>query len=172
MCHFLSRRLPFKIISNRRAEARSRKQAPGWWISPKKFPPKFPGIVWYRTVSVCCMISAECQACEVQRLLLQFLAECTTSNNASAWSVTSTKEEWSELRWRFPINVYGLWRNSGGDTFQKIFCSTQYRSLCSRSRHLFWRTFLQKQIAKEDHILRYTQNLITTLKIWFCYAKV
>ena len=29
----------------------------------------------------------------VIRLLLQFLAECTMSNNASTWSVTSTKEK-------------------------------------------------------------------------------
>ena len=59
----------------------------------KKRTPKFPGRVWYRTVSVHCTISIECQACEVQRQLLQFLAECTMSNNASTWSVTSKKEK-------------------------------------------------------------------------------
>ena len=94
MRHFLARRLPFSVISNRHAEARSWKRAPGWWISPKKLPPKFPGRVWYRTVYVRCTINAERQACEVQRLLLQFLAECTMSNNTSTWSVTSTKEKW------------------------------------------------------------------------------
>ena len=73
MRHFLARRLPFSIISNRHAKARSWKRAPGWWISPKKRTPKFPGRVLYRTVSVRCTISAERQACEVQRLLLQFL---------------------------------------------------------------------------------------------------
>ena len=120
--------------------------------SQKKCTPKFPGRVWYRTVSVCCMINTERQACEVQRLLLQFLAECMTSNNASTWSVTSTKEKREEVHWRLPINFYGLWRNSSVDAFHKFLCITQYRSVFSRSWHLFWRTFLQKWIAKEDHI--------------------
>ena len=73
MRHLLARWLPFSIISNRHAEARSWKRAPRWWISPKKRRPKFPGRVLYRTVSVRCTINAERQACEVQRLLLQFL---------------------------------------------------------------------------------------------------
>ena len=39
----------------------------------KKCTPKFLGRALYRNVSVHCTINVECQACEVQHLLLQFL---------------------------------------------------------------------------------------------------
>ena len=143
--HFQS----FQIAMPKR-EAES--ELPGDESHQEKRTPKFSGRVRYRTGSVHCTINAERQACEVQRLLLQFLVECTASNNTSAWSVTSTKEKREEVHWRFPINFYGLWHNLSGDAFHKFLCSAQYRSLCSRSWHLFWRTFLQKRIAKEDHI--------------------
>ena len=73
MHHILVRWLPFPIISNRHAEARSWKRAPRWWISSKKNTPTFPGRVLYSKVSMHCTINAEHQACEVQHLLLQFL---------------------------------------------------------------------------------------------------
>ena len=180
--HFLAKRLPFSIISNRHAEARSWKWAPEWWISCffLKRTPRISRKSIYRKVSAHCTISAECQACEVQLMLLQFLGffcrpwqnvrcqtthqlECTMSNNASTWSVTSTKEKRLEVRWRFPINFYGLWDavitafgcNSSGDAFHKFLCSAQHHCLCSRSWHLFWHMFLQKQILKTDHISIY-----------------
>ena len=92
MRHFLARQLPFSIISNHHAETRSWKQTPGWRISPKKRTPTFPGRVLYRTVSVRCTINAE-PTSSVLGTFLSPMLECTTSNNASAWSVTSTKEK-------------------------------------------------------------------------------
>ena len=44
MHHFLARWLPFSIISNRHAEARSWKWAPGWWILSRKNTPNPPKI--------------------------------------------------------------------------------------------------------------------------------
>ena len=102
-------------------------------------------------------------ASSVLGIFLSPMAECTMSNNASTWSVTSTKEKRLEVCWRFPINFYGLSDavitafgcNSSGDAFRKFLCSAQHHCLCSRSWHLFWHMFLQKQILKTDHISIY-----------------
>ena len=67
--HFLAIRLPFSVISNRHTEARSWKQASGWWILSKKKTThqNFREEYYTENVSVRCTINAECQVCEVQR---------------------------------------------------------------------------------------------------------
>ena len=149
MCHFLARRLLFSIISNRHAKASSWKWAPRWWISPQKTHTKISG---KSTIQ-----NNFCALYDQHRVPSMWSAATASSvlggmYDTSAWSITSTKEKREEVRWRFPINFYGLWRNSSGDAFHKFLCSAQYRSLCSQSWHLFWCTFPQKRIAKEDHI--------------------
>ena len=157
MRHFLARRRLFSIISNRHAEVGSWKWAPRWWIPPKNHTPKFPGRVLYRKVSVRCTINAD-QACEVQRLLLQFLGlfccpwrnvQCRTTRHLEA----SHQQRKSDRKYAedFPLIYMGC-DVIQAEMLSQISLSAQYRSLCSRSWHLFWRTFLQKQIAKEDHI--------------------
>ena len=163
--HFLARWLLFSVISNHHAEVRSSKRAPGWWILSKNnnnHTPKFPGRVLYRK-SLCasydqCGVPSMWSAALASSVLGTFLSpmvECMTSSKASTRYVTSTKEKWKEVPWR--INFYGLWdtafgHNSSEDTFHKFLFSAQHCSLCSRSWHLFWRTFPQKRIAKEDDI--------------------
>ena len=100
---FLVRRHPFSVISNHHAEAKNWKRASRWRIlstTTKKSTPTFLGRALYRKVSVCCMINVECQACEVQRLLLQFLGLfCRPWRNVQRRTtrqlenVTSTKEK-------------------------------------------------------------------------------
>lgn len=69
--------------------------------------PKCLGRIISRKVSVHRTINAKHPACEVQCLLLRAflspMAECMTSNYASAQSVASTKEKQWEVRWRFPL---------------------------------------------------------------------
>ena len=164
MHHFLVRQPPFSVISNRHAEARSWKRAPRWWISSKENAhQKF----WEEYYAVRSTQSAKHVKCFSSWDFLSSMAECTTLNIASTWSVTSTKEKWYEVRWRFPINFYGLWDavftafgcNLSGDTFHKFLCSAQHCCLSSQSWQLFWRMFLQMQIAKEDHYIYATLKI-------------
>ena len=79
-------------------------ELPGDESHPKKRTPKFPGRVRYRTISVHCTISTECQACEVQRLLLQFLAECTTRQLEASHQQRKSERKYAE---DFPLICMG-----------------------------------------------------------------
>ena len=72
------------VFSHFKSPCRSEKPKASSWVMnlKKKRTPIFPE-EYDTQVSVHCTISIECQACEVQRLLLQFLAECTMLNNTS-----------------------------------------------------------------------------------------
>ena len=179
MRHFLARWLPFSFISNRHAEARSWKQAPGWWISPKKRTPKFPGRVLYRTISVRCTINAERQACEVQLLLLQFLRLfCRPWRNVRRRTTrqleASHQQRKSDRKYAedIPIIFMGCDVIRAETLFTNFFVvhnitlSAANRDICSGAH------FCRSELQRRTIYVRYTQNLITTLKIWFCYAKV
>ena len=163
--HFMVRRLPFSVISNHH----DWKPAPGGWISSKKCTPKFPGRVLYRNVSVHCTISVEHQACEVQHLFLQFLGLfCRPWQNV--WRQKARQLEVSHQQRKsdrkyaedFPWIFMGCEMPSSQHLdviwVEMLFtnCSAEHHSLCSRSWHLFWRTFfLQKWGVKEDHVYIY-----------------
>ena len=169
MRHFLARRLLFSIISNHHAKARSWKWAPRWWISPKKRTPKFSGRVRYRTISVHCTISTECQACEVQRLLLQFLAECTTRQLEASHQQRKSERKYAE---DFPLIFMGCDVIQVETLFTNFFVvhnitlSAANHDICSGAH------FRKSKLQRRTICVCYAQNLITTLKIWFCYAKV
>ena len=149
------------VISNIHAEARSWKRAPWWWISQKKRTPKFPGRVLYRTVSVHCTINTERQACEVQRLLLHFLGlfccpwwnvqHRTTCHLEASHQQRKNDRKYAE---DFPLIFMGCDIIRAETLFTNFFVVHNI-ALCSRSWHLFWRTFPQKRIAKEDHNYMY-----------------
>ena len=145
-------------------------------VSNKKHTPKFPGRVLYRKVSVRCSINAECQAWEVKLLLLQFLGLfCHPWRNVRHWTTCqlemSHQQRKSDRKYAedFPLIFMGcktqhlnIIRVKTLHKFLCTNCSAQHRSLCSQSWHLFWRTFPQKWIAKEDDIYIY---MYATLKI-------
>ena len=175
MRHFLARRRLFSIISNRHAEVGSWKWAPRWWIPPKNHTPKFPGRVLYRKVSVRCMINAD-QACEVQRLLLQFLGLfCRPWRNYDVEQLeASHQQRKSDRKYAedFPLIFIGcdVIRVEMLFTYfflvRNIALSTAYHDICSGAH------FRNSELRRRTIYVRYAQNLITTLKIWFCYTKV
>ena len=179
MRHFLARRLPFSIISNRHAETRSWKWAPGWWSLPKNRTPKFLERVLYRTVSVHCPISAERQACEVQHPLLQFLGLfCRPWRNVRRRTKrqleASHQQRKSDRKYPedFPLIFMGcdvIWAEMLFTNFfvvHNITLSAADHDICSGAH------FRKSELRRRTIYVCYAQNLITTLKIWFCYAKV
>ena len=165
MRHFLARWLLFSIISSRHAEARSWKQAPGWWISPKNHTPEFSGRALYRKVSVHCTINTERPACEVQRLLLLFwgpschpwrTVQCQTMHALKA-SLQQMKSDSKytkishfmgcEMRFSQHLDVIQA------EALFINFFVVHNIALFSRSWPLFRCRFLQKQIA-EDYVNR------------------
>ena len=179
MRHFLARWLPFSIISNRHAEVRSWKRVPGGWILTKKRTLKFPGRVLYRTVSVRCKIIAERQAYEVQRLLLQFLELfCRpwrkVRRRTTRQLETSHQQRKSDRKYAedFPLIYMGCDVIRVETLFTNFFVmhhitlSAANHDICSGAH------FRKSEMRRMTIYVRYTQNLITTLKIWFCYAKV
>ena len=161
---------------------------PGNKSCQKTHTKKNPSKVYMYTEKflVHCTINAERLACEVQCLLLKFLwLFCHPRQNVWRWTMhqASHQQRKSGRKYAGDFPFYGLWDivftafgcNSSRDAFHIFPCSAKHRSLSSQSWHLFRFMFLQKRIVKEDHIVIYilhTQDLITMLKIWFCYSKV
>ena len=172
------RQLPFSVISNRHAEAKSWKWASGWCIKKKKTHIKIYGksiiqksfSASYNQRGVPSMWSSVL-ASSVLGTVLSPMVECMMSNNASTWNVISQMKSDGKYAEDFPLIFMGhethsinFGHNSSENTFHKFLCSVQHRSVCSWSWHLFWRMFPQKQIVKEDYIYIYT-----TLKIWLLH---
>ena len=114
-------------------------ELPGDEACQKKCTPKFPGRVLYRKVFVHCMINAECQACEVQCLLLLFLGLfCHPWRNVRRRTTrqleTSHQQRKSDRKYAedFPLIFMG--------------CETQYLDVI-RTKTLFTNFFVVHNIA-------------------------
>ena len=161
MHHFLVRGPLFSIISNRHAEARSWKWAPGWWISSKE--------------------NAHQNFWEEITILMQYDQRRAPSMRSAArassvlgtfccpwhWTVrqleVSHQQRKSDMKYAedFPLifmdcetpssqHLDVIWAET---LFTNFFCSAQHRCLSSWSWQLFWCMFLQMRIAKEDHYI-------------------
>ena len=146
----------------------------------KKCTPKFPGRVLYRKVSVCCTINAERQACEVQRVLLQFLGLfCHPWQNVQRRTThqleASHQQRKSDKKYAedFPLIFMGCEMPSSQhlDVIQaemlftnffvvhSIALSAANHDICAGAH------FRKSELQRRTIYVRSTQNLITTLKI-------
>ena len=95
------------IFSHFESPCWSKKLNAGSWVVNIIFKnnPKFPGTL-YRKVSMHCLLLGT---------FLSPMAECMASNNASAQSITSTKEKRLAVRWRFIVlwvvrcHLHSIW---------------------------------------------------------------
>ena len=126
-----------------------------------------------------CTINAERQACEVQRLLLQFLGLfCRPWRNVRRRTTRQLEAPHQQRKGDrkyaedFPLIFMGcdvIWAEMLFTNFfvvHNITLSAADHDICSGAH------FRKSKLRRRTMYVRYTQNLITTLKIWFCYAKV
>ena len=173
MRHFLARQLPFSIISNCHAEARSWKRAPRWWISPKKnahqnFREE------YDTEQFLCIVQSTQSAKHVKCSACFFSSWRNVRRRTTRRLEVSHQQRKSDMKYAedFPLIFTGcdvIWAEMLFTNFfvvHNISLSAASHDLCSGAH--FHKSKLRRRII----YVRYTQNLITTLKIRFCYAKV
>ena len=171
------------VFSHFKSPCRSEKLKTSSWVINlvKNHTPKFPGRVLYRNSSVHCSCTinsapsmwSTAPASSVVVTSLSPMAECMTLNNMSTRSITLTKE--SDRKYAEDNSHFvGCEMPSSPhlDVRIKRRCFPQISLLSAADHDIYSGVHFCKSDLRRTIYLRYAQNLITTLKTWFCYTKV